>query len=128
MSASDVAVVQTFRAAIFAGDEEAAVSLLAPEVEFVRLGTTMRGIEEVRSGYLRGGTLPPQSEDLDMEFDPGELEDLGDGRVGATNHQVFRRKDSGEFACEQHARVVYEIRDGKIVRYDATMLEDEAAS
>jgi ketosteroid isomerase-like protein len=126
MSAADVAVIRTFRAAFFAGDEEAAISLLAPDVEFVRLGTTMSGIEEVRDGYLRGGTLPQQPENLDMDFDPGELEDLGDGRVGATNHQVFRSKESGELAYEQYARVEYEIRDGKIVRYDATMLEDEA--
>jgi ketosteroid isomerase-like protein len=128
MSAADVAVVETFRAAFFAGDEQAALSLLAPDVEFVRLGTTMRGIEEVRDGYLRGGTQAQEPEDLDMEFDPGELEDIGDGRVGATNHQVYRSKESGELASERYARVVYEIRDGKIVRYDATMLEDEAGS
>ena len=123
MSADDVAVVEKFRAAFLGGDEEAALSLLAPDVEFVRLGTTMSGIDEVRDGYLRGGTLPPQPEDLDMDFDPGELEDMGNGRVGATNHQVFRSKESGEPAYEQYARVEYEIRGGKIARYDATMLE-----
>lgn len=128
MSAADVSLVETFRTAIFAGDEQAALSVLAPDVEFVRLGTTMRGIDEVRDGYLRGGTAPQEPEDLEMEFDPGELEDLGDGRVGATNHQVYRSKESGELAYERHARVEYEIRDGKIVRYDATYLEDEPGS
>jgi ketosteroid isomerase-like protein len=123
MSAADVSVVETFRAAFFAGDEDAAISLLAPDVEFVRLGTAMRGIDEVREGYLRGGTMQPQPEDLDMDFDPGELEDMGEGRVGATNHQVFRSKESGEVVNEQYARVEYEIRDGKIARYDATMLD-----
>jgi ketosteroid isomerase-like protein len=123
MSAADVAVVETFRAAFFAGDEQAAISLLAPDVEFVRLGTTMRGVDEVRDGYLRGGTAPPQPEDMNMDFDAGNLEDLGDGRVGATNHLVYRSKESGELAYEQRARVEYEIRDGKIARYDATMLD-----
>jgi ketosteroid isomerase-like protein len=128
MSAADVAVIEAFRSAFLGGDEQAALSLLSPDVEFVRLGTTMRGIEEVRDGYLRGGTMPAQPEDLDVDFDPGTLEDLGDGRVGATNHLVYRSKESGELAYEQHARVEYELREGKIVRYDATVLEDEPGS
>jgi ketosteroid isomerase-like protein len=123
MSSADVAVVEKFRAAFFEGNEEGAIALLAPDVEFVRLGTTMSGIDEVRDGYLRGGTAPPQPENMDMDFDAGDLEDMGDGRVGATNHLVYRSKESGELAYEQHARVEYEIRGGKIARYDATMLD-----
>jgi hypothetical protein len=46
--AESIAVFQSFRAAVNAGDEEGALSVLAPEVEFVRIGQTMRGIDEVR--------------------------------------------------------------------------------
>jgi hypothetical protein len=111
-----------------AGDEPKALSVLAPDVEFVQPGRTMRGIDEVRSGYLKSGAQPRELENLDMDFDPGELEDLGDGHVGATNHQVFRWKESGELAYERRARIEYTIRHRKIVRFEATMLEDEAGS
>src|SRR5262245_7667425 len=107
-----------------ARDESGAISLLAPEVEFVQQGRTMRGIDEVRDGYMKSGRPPTDLENLDLDFDPGELEDLGEGRVGATNHQVFRWKESGELAYERRARIEYLIRDGKIVRYGATMLDD----
>jgi hypothetical protein len=32
----------------------------------------------------------------------------------------------GEFAYERRVRIEYTIRDGKIVRYEATMLEGES--
>ncbi len=55
---------------------------------------------------------------------PWRAEDLGDGRVGATNHQVYRWKESGELAYERRARIEYVVRGGKIVRYEASVLDE----
>ena len=122
MSADDISVVQKFRDAIRREDADGAVALLVPDVEFVQPGRTMHGTDEVREKYVdrMSGSGP---ENMDVEFDPGELEDLGGGRVAATNHQVFRWKESGELAYERRARIEYWVRDGKIVRYEATILD-----
>ena len=118
---ADLDVVRRFREALDK-DESAAVALLAPDVEFVHPRGVMHGIEEVREKWLRsgGGSGPT---DLDMEFEEGKLEDLGNGRVGAINHQVYRWKESGELAYERYARIEYVVRDGKIARYEAKLLD-----
>jgi hypothetical protein len=64
-----------------------------------------------------------EKEHLDVEFDPGELEDRGHGRISAlNNHQVFRWKETGEIAYERRARIDYTVRNGTITRYEATIL------
>jgi hypothetical protein len=73
------------------------------------------------NGTLHGFGGP---ENLDVEFDPGELEDLGDGHVSAVNTQVYRWKETGELAFERRARIEYTIRDGRIVRYEAKLLQE----
>jgi uncharacterized protein (TIGR02246 family) len=104
-------------------DPEARAALLAPDVEWVVVsGKTLRGIDEVRNYYAGSGSGGP--ENLDVEFAPGDLEDLGDGRVSAVNHQVYRWKETGELAYERRARIEYTVRDGKIVRYEAKLLEE----
>src|SRR5207249_3022158 len=90
-------------------DEESAIAVLAPDVEWVHPKGIMHGIDEVRDRWMSGGS-PSGPENLDVELDPGELEDLGDGRVGATNHQVYRWKESGELAYERRARIEYVVR------------------
>lgn len=42
----------------------------------------------------------------------------GEGRLACPVHEVYRLKDSGEFAHERDRRVEVGIRDGKIGRYE----------
>ena len=80
----------------------------------------MRGIDAVLEWYASGGAadelLPDES--LDFSEERGELEDYGDGRVGSLNRLTYTRKESGEVAEVTTARLVYTVRDGKIVRYE----------
>ena len=122
MSAEDVAVVRGYREAFKKHDLEAELSYLAHDIEFIRPGRTVRGIEAVREEWSRPGD-GGGSENLDVERETGELEDLGEGRVTTWNHQVFRWKESGEVAYERHTTIDYVIRDGKIARYEITITE-----
>ena len=116
----DVEIVRRWREVLVDDDTGAAAPLLAPDVEWVVVsGESLRGIDEVRKYYAGSGSGGP--ENLDVEFDPGELEDLGDGHVSALNHQVYRWKETGELAHERQARIEYTIRDGRIVRYEAKL-------
>ena len=83
---------------------------------------TLHGVDEVANFYLGKPSGGP--ENLDVEFDPGELEAGGGGRVSAVNHQIFRWKESGELAYERRVRIDYTIRDGRIVKYEATFLDE----
>ena len=117
----DVEIVRRWREVLVDDDTEAAAALLAPDLEWVVVsGESLRGIDEVRKYYAGSGSGGPKN--LDVEFDPGELEDLGDGHVSALNHQVYRWKETGELAHERRARIEYTIRDGRTVRYEAKLL------
>ncbi|HLG07914.1 MAG TPA: nuclear transport factor 2 family protein [Gaiellaceae bacterium] len=123
MSVEDVEIVRRWREVLVDDDTEAAAALLAADLEWVVVsGESLRGIEEVRKYYAGSGSGGP--ENLDVEFDPGELEDLGDGHVSALNHQIYRWKETGELAHERWARIEYTIREGRIVRYEAKLLEE----
>lgn len=110
--------------------------VLAQDVEWVvpkRGGvTTLRGIDAVLDWYGGGAAAEegaPEDlggpENLDVSEERGELEDLGDGRVGALNRLVYTWKESGEVAHVKTGRLVYTVRDGKIVRYELENLMDE---
>ena len=110
--------------------ERAAVEdVLAEDVEWVVPGrggvTTVRGIDAVLEWYAAGGAADagaPEdlggAESLDVSEERGELEDFGEGRVGSLNRLIYTRKESGEVADVKTARLVYTVRDGKIVRYE----------
>jgi len=123
-------VVNRWRAANF--ERGAVEDVLAEDVEWVvpeRGGvTTLRGIEAVLAWYGGGGAVDEEAtedlggtESLDVSEERGELEDFGEGRVGSLNRLTYTRKESGEVADVKTARLVYTVRDGKIVRYE---LED----
>jgi uncharacterized protein (TIGR02246 family) len=121
VSVEDVEIVRRWREVLVDDDTEDAAALLAPDLEWVVVsGESLRGIDEVRKYYAGSSSGGP--ENLDVEFDPGELEDLGDGHVSALNHQVYRWKETGELAYERQARIEYTIREGRIVRYEAKLL------
>lgn len=129
-------VVNRWRAANF--EREAVDDVLAEDVEWVvpkRGGTTtLRGIDAVLAWYAEGGAADEgapedlgEAESFDVSEERGDLEDFGEGRVGSRNRLIYTWKESGEVARVETARLVYTVRDGKIVRYELENLDAEAA-
>ena len=125
-------VVSRWRASNF--ERPMVEDVLAEDVEWVvpkRGGlTTLRGIDAVLGWYSGGGAadegLPEDlggPESLDVSEERGELEDFGEGRVGSLNRLTYTSKESGEVAYMRTARLVYTVRDGKIVRYELESLD-----
>lgn len=130
MGSEDLEVVNRWRAANF--ERPAVEEVLAEDVEWVvpKGGemTSLRGIDAVLAWYESGGIGdegPPEDlgggESLEVSEERGELEDFGAGKVGSLNRLIYKRKDSGEVARVQKAKLVYTVRGGKIIRYE---LED----
>jgi ketosteroid isomerase-like protein len=126
-------VVNRWRASNF--ERGAVEEVLAEDVEWVvpkRGGvTTLRGIDAVLEWYVGGGAADegvPEDlggpESLDVSEERGELEDFGEGRVGSLNRLIYTEKESGEVAYVKTGRLVYTVRDGKIVRYELENLEE----
>jgi hypothetical protein len=125
-------VVNRWRASNF--ERRAVEDVLAEDVEWVvpKGGgvTTLRGIDAVLEWYEGGGAADEGApEDLggagsvDVSEERGELEDFGEGRVGSLNRLIYT-KESGEVADVKTARLVYTVRDGKIVRYELESLDE----
>ena len=123
-------VVQRWRAANF--ERQAVEDVLADDVEWVVPRgdgvTTLRGIDAVLAWYESGGATDERvteelggAESLDVSEERGELEEFGNGQVGSFNRLIYTSKESGEVAAVKPSRLVYTVRDGKIVRYE---LED----
>jgi hypothetical protein len=74
----------------------------------------MHGVEELETWRLWGES----ADTLDIEFSEGEWLDLGDGRIVCDLRQVYRMKESGDFAYERERQVEVTIRDGKVSRYE----------
>jgi hypothetical protein len=118
-------------------EREAVEDFLARDVEWVvpkgDETTTLRGIDAVLEWYAGGGATADEGEpeesdgpkSLDVSEERGELEDLGEGRVGSLNRLIYTRKESGEIAHVKSGRLVYTVRDGKIVRYELENMLDE---
>jgi hypothetical protein len=130
VSSEAIEVVNRWRASNF--ERRAVEDVLAEDVEWVvpKGGgvTTLRGIDAVLAWYEGGGAADEGApadlggaEGVDVSEERGELEDFGEGRVGSLNRLIYTWKESGEVADVKIARLVYTVRDGKIVRYE---LED----
>jgi hypothetical protein len=127
-------VVNRWRAANF--ERGAVEDVLAEDVEWVvpeRGGvTTLRGIDAVLAWYGGGGAadegVPGDAESLDVSEERGELEDFGEGRVGSLNRLIYTSKESGDVALVKTHRLVYTVRDGKIVRYELENLDEPEAA
>jgi hypothetical protein len=94
---------------------------------------TLRGVDAVLEWYERGGAVAGEgaedrggTEKLDVSEERGELEDLGEGQVGSLNRLIYTWKESGEVAYVKSGRLVYTVRDGKIVRYELEPMRDES--
>ncbi len=119
MTAEELQVAESFRealeAAVRSGEREPVYALLTPDVEWVTPGgRTLQGIDEMRSEWTWG--FSPEM--FDFEFAEGGWTDTGDGRLVCEVHQVYRLKETGEFAYERNRRVELTIRDGRVARYE----------
>lgn len=118
MSESDLDLAREFLDALAVaaktGEAEAVYPLLAPDVEWTAPQVALRGVEEVRQRM----TWLPTRENLDIEFGEPELTDLGSGRIVSDIQEVYRMKDTGDFAYARERRIELTIREGVITRYE----------
>jgi hypothetical protein len=137
MSSDAMQVVNRWRASNF--ERGAVEEVLADDVEWVvpKGGgvTTLRGVDAVLRWYEGGGVAdegaPEElagAETIDVSEERGELEDFGEGRVGSLNRLIYTRTESGEVADVKTARLVYTVREGKIVRYELESLDEPDAA
>ncbi len=127
-------VVNRWRSSNF--ERRAVEDVLAEDVEWVvpKRGDviTLRGIDAVLEWYQGRAVADEGAEDsggpekLDVSEERGELEDLGEGRVGSLNRLIYTSKESGKVAYVKSGRLVYTVRDGKIVRYELEPMRDES--
>jgi ketosteroid isomerase-like protein len=118
MTPANVDVAERFRVAlegaVRTGDRTDVYELLAPDVTWVTPQRTLRGLDEMR----RDWTWASSPETFDYEFEEGTWVDQGDERVACEVQEVYRMKNTGEFAYRRTVRVELTIRDGKIDRYE----------
>jgi ketosteroid isomerase-like protein len=118
MAAEDLELAGRFRTAletaVRTGEGEAVLELVAPEVEWITPQRTLHGADELRTWRLWASS----AQAFDFEFEEGEWRDHGDGRVSCEVKQVYRVKETGDFAYERQRRVELTILDGKISRYE----------
>ena len=118
MSNEDLEIANQFLAALAAaaetGDRERVIPFLSADVEWVTPKRTLSGIDEIRTDltWLR----PPDN--LEVEFEQGELNELGDGRIALDVHEVYRMSGSGEFAYARDRRIELTIRGEAVARYE----------
>ena len=101
-------------AAARTGEREPVYPFLAPDVEWVTPQRELVGVDKIR----RELTWADPPDKLDLEFERGELVELGEGRVSSEVRQVYTLKATGEFAYTRLRRVELTVRDGKVSRYE----------
>jgi hypothetical protein len=118
VSADDLVVAGRFLDALAAaaatGDREPLHAFLAADVEWEMHKRVLRGIDEVREGLA--WVKPPDN--LDVEFERGDLRDLGVGRLVVDVHETYRVRGTGDFAYARDRRIELTIREGRVVRYE----------
>jgi hypothetical protein len=118
MGAQDLELADRFLEALAAaaetGDRERVIPFLSDEIEWVTPKRTLRGIDEIRTEltWLR----PPDN--LEVDFETGEVRDLGNGRIAVDVHEVYRVSGSREFAYARDRRLELMIRDAAVARYE----------
>jgi hypothetical protein len=118
MSDRDLEVAREFLDALAVaartGESEAIYPLLDPDVEWLTPQFALRSVGEVRK---RMEWFSPR-EQLEIEFGEPELTDLGSGRIVSDVQEVYRMKDTGDFAYARERRIELTIREGMITRYE----------
>jgi ketosteroid isomerase-like protein len=96
-----------------ARDIDKALELMHPDVDWPNgmEGGRVHGRAAVRAYWERQFGL------IDSRVTPEAFDELGDGRLSVTVHQVVRDVE-GSVVSDSEVRHVYELRDGLIVRMD----------
>ena len=114
----DVEVAKRFVAAVDAaiqtGDRESVYVFFADDIEYTTPHRTLSGLREVREKLKWGG----EKDNLDVEFEDGEWQDLGDGHVVRESRMIQRWKETGEVAAIMRVTLDLRIRDGTITRLE----------
>jgi ketosteroid isomerase-like protein len=122
MPSESVEVAERFRvaleAAVRTGERNAVLALLAPDVEWVTPQRTLHGITDIQENWNWGSS--PES--FDYAFEEGEWTDDGEGRLVCEVRQVYRVRETGDFAYERMRRVRLTVHDGKIGRYEISII------
>ncbi len=122
MPSESVEVAERFRvaleAAVRTGERDAVLELLAPDVEWVTPQRTLHGITDIQENWNWGSS--PES--FDYAFEEGEWTDDGEGRLVCEVRQVYRVRETGDFAYERMRRVRLTVQDGKIGRYEISII------
>ena len=118
MSDRDLELAKEFLGALAVaaktGEAEAIYPLLDAEVEWLTPQFALRSVGEVRK---RMEWFSPR-EQLEVEFGEPELTDHGSGRIVSDVQEVYRMKDTGDFAYARERRIELTIREGVITRYE----------
>lgn len=118
MSDRDLELAREFLGALAVaaktGEAEAVYPLLAQDVEWLTPQFALSNVGEVRE---RMEWFSPR-EQLEVEFGEPELADLGNGRIASDVQEVYRMKDTGEFAYARQRRIELTIHEGVITRYE----------
>lgn len=105
----DAAVDSAFQT----GDRESVYVFFA-DIEYTTPHRTLSGLGEVREKLKWGGA----KDNLDVEFEDGEWQDLGDGHVVRESRMVQRWKETGDVAATMRVTLDLRIRDGRITRLE----------
>jgi hypothetical protein len=120
MSAEEITVARQFLEALAAGantgDHDCLYPLLAPDVEWLTPLRSLHGIGEVRDQPSWPWIAPRTS--FEIDFEEKETTDLGSGRIVTDFREIYRMKDTGDFAYERERRIELTIRGDKIARYE----------
>jgi uncharacterized protein len=120
----NIEVVERLNKAFEEGDIEAALAELDPEVELVPIRAQLEGASyRGHDGYKR--SISDFEEDWDdLRIHPEQIRETGD-RVVVTGRMAARGKASG-VELDIPLGLVYELRDGKVVRLESFPDPDEA--
>jgi len=120
MSTQDLAVARVFFDALTAaartGDRDGLFPLLASDVEWLTPLRSVRGLAALENEPSWPWSVPRPA--FDVEFQEQETVDLGEGRVVADFREIYRMKETGDFAYARDRQVEVMIRGEKIARYE----------
>jgi hypothetical protein len=103
------------------GRREGLYPWLTPDVEWVTPLRVLTGIDAMHEDFT--WVTPPAN--FDLEFEIGELTDLGGGRIAAEIRELYRLKTTGEVEHTLERHIGLETRDGKVARYEMRVVGQE---
>jgi ketosteroid isomerase-like protein len=120
MSAQDLAVARQFLealvSAVRSGDRDGLYPLLDSDVEWQTPQRSVRGLGELQNEPHWPWGMPRPT--FNVDFEEKETVDLGDGRVVTDVREIYRMKETGDFAYARERQIELTISGEKISRYE----------